>query len=682
MVSARLVDCPDSPDVQQSKSIPQMMFAAGEEPVGVRVLTYQSSGAIERILDTLHEEEIDFIKAYAFGKIVEIAEKPVFSGRFARYLLSRQLKTKKKHEAWFRFAGHPVRFSLREFALVTGLPCGKFPKRSKQKLRKTIAEKPYWPSLFGKSDVVTVASVLKMLRRRTVTDKDIRIKFSCLAILESVLLPTSLKMKICREHAEAIKDIDEFFAYPWGRLAFYLLMCSIKERDEVALSQDNIAVKGFALALQLVLVEVVPALTEVVQETCSSSESDSEDDGLDPGVDKIHVLALCFQVVVTSILEDLERRLDDSALTWSDEEDDDTVDNMVDLINANHSFQLSLYVGGLTKADVDRMREASPPATKAKRSRKHLKNPLSDDQTSIASFVIGKVQPQLDVMGNTIKQSSSTLASIEGTVITRVESVLKKFKAECLGAVESMVAVLCKDYTRHPNGSGVNAGGSQNAASASGIVKSPVEQANDNTINNVMQNISAYSTPPASPHNSHLIQITRVLPCLPKVRIIVGRRTFVNLCVINVAGLSVSSRELLLMAERPRLLSSKVVDILIRLVRYVVSGQPCTEGVNRYEFLDTKFGASIVRNYPKFSMSKKKDSYPFPKGLMDYFGNKGVSSTYPIRYYIPFLIEKKHWIGVCFDTSKGHLHVFDSNMSFTKEATMARNLTPLLQMLP
>ncbi|KAF3488517.1 hypothetical protein F2Q69_00055501 [Brassica cretica] len=152
--------------------------------------------------------------------------------------------------------------------------------------------------------------------------------------------------------------------------------------------------------------------------------------------------------------------------------------------------------------------------------------------------------------------------------------------------------------------------------------------------------------------------------------------------VINVAGLSVSSRELLLMAERPRLLSSKVVDILIRLVRYVVSGQPCTEGVNRYEFLDTKFGASIVRNYPKFSMSKKKDSCPFPKGLMDYFGNKGVSSTYPIRYYIPFLIEKKHWIGVCFDTSKGHLHVFDSNMSFTKEATMARNLTPLLQMLP
>ncbi|KAF3549018.1 hypothetical protein DY000_02001757 [Brassica cretica] len=58
-------------------------------------------------------------------------------------------------------------------------------------------------------------------------------------------------------------------------------------RDEVALSQDNVAVKGFALALQLVLVEAVPALTEVVQETCSSSESDSEDDGLDPDPKKV-----------------------------------------------------------------------------------------------------------------------------------------------------------------------------------------------------------------------------------------------------------------------------------------------------------------------------------------------------------------------------------------------------------
>lgn len=282
MVSARLVDLPESPEDEAVKPIPELMFAAGKEPVGVRVLTYQSPGAIRRILNALEEEEVDFIRRSPFGKIVEIADKPVFSGRFARYLLSRQLKTKKKHEVWFRFAGKPVRFSLREFAIVTGLPCGKFPRRSRLKLKETICEKPYWPSLFGRSEVVTVASVIKMLWRKTVKDRDIRIKFACLAILESVLIPTSLKMKICRDHAEAIEDLDEFFSYPWGRVAFDMFVGSIKERDEVALSQNTIAVKGFALALQLVFVEAVPALTEVVQESCSSSESDSDDDVVDP----------------------------------------------------------------------------------------------------------------------------------------------------------------------------------------------------------------------------------------------------------------------------------------------------------------------------------------------------------------------------------------------------------------
>lgn len=146
------------------------------------------------------------------------------------------------------------------------------------KFKATISEKPYWPSLFEKMEAATVASVIRMLRKHTVEDRIVRIKYACLAILSSVLLPTNVMMKICREHVEAIEDLDDFFSYTWGRLAFDMLMTSIKERDEIALSQNTIAVKGFALALQLVMVEAVPCLNEVIQESCSSSEGDNEDD--------------------------------------------------------------------------------------------------------------------------------------------------------------------------------------------------------------------------------------------------------------------------------------------------------------------------------------------------------------------------------------------------------------------
>ncbi|CAF1767781.1 hypothetical protein YC2023_118622 [Brassica napus] len=69
--------------------LPDMMFADGEEPFGVRVLTYQSSRAINYILHALQEEEIQYIRSSTFGKLVDIAEKPAFSGRFARFLLSK-----------------------------------------------------------------------------------------------------------------------------------------------------------------------------------------------------------------------------------------------------------------------------------------------------------------------------------------------------------------------------------------------------------------------------------------------------------------------------------------------------------------------------------------------------------------------------------------------------------------
>ena len=69
-----------------------------------------------------------------------------------------------------------------------------------------------------------------MLRKKTVTDKDIRMKLACLAIVSSVLLSTNLKMKMLKEHAELLVDMEEFFSFPWGRLAFDMLMTSIKKK--------------------------------------------------------------------------------------------------------------------------------------------------------------------------------------------------------------------------------------------------------------------------------------------------------------------------------------------------------------------------------------------------------------------------------------------------------------------
>ncbi|KAL0899002.1 hypothetical protein Bca101_082963 [Brassica carinata] len=513
MVSSRLVDCPESPEEEEMGPIPDMMFEAGEEPVGVRVLTYQSSSALKRIFTALDAEEIEVIQRSSFGKLIDIAEKPVFSGRFARYLLSRQLKTKKKYEAWFRFAGKPVRFSLREFAIVTGLPCGKFPRKSKMKLKKTIVEKPYWPSLFGKVEVVTVADVIKMLYRKIVRDREIRIKYACLALLESVLLPTSSKMKISREHAEAIEDLEEFLSYPWGRVAFQMLIGSIKERDEIALSQNTIAIKGFALSLQLVMVEAVPSLTEIVQDICSSSESDSEDlecNGHDMFTKKQTLNPAHARNVdkksdasVSSVLLDSPTHpIAVSSCLWSDEEEDAKVDSLVTRIRRNQEFTISSFRGGVRTSDVERMRQASTSKLKGRKAKKVLHYAQHPDPSNLADLVIEKLTPKLEFMDTNIRSACSTVAAIEGKVVVQVDALFAKFKEEMIKCVKDMVSATCQDFGGVHHGVSHIPTDVSNEAGGQTSRTTPAADVHRNTIQNVLSNISAYSTPPRVNHTS------------------------------------------------------------------------------------------------------------------------------------------------------------------------------------
>ena len=132
-------------------SFPDRMFAMGDEPLGIRVTPYHKPSCISKILNALEEEEVRFVRESPFGKLIEIAEKPSFSGRLWRFLFSRLLKIRKKHEVWFLFAGKPIRFSIREFTLVIviGLNCRRYPPHSKKRRKKILSEKPYWGELFG-----------------------------------------------------------------------------------------------------------------------------------------------------------------------------------------------------------------------------------------------------------------------------------------------------------------------------------------------------------------------------------------------------------------------------------------------------------------------------------------------------------------------------------------------------
>ncbi|RID74642.1 hypothetical protein BRARA_B01729 [Brassica rapa] len=334
-----------------------------------------------------------------------------------------------------------------------GTKLREYPKKSKTNSKLKRKAKPYWPELFGRSDDLRVTTALKNLRRKTVTDKEVRIKLACLAIVSSVLLATNLKMKMIKEHADAMVDLEEFFSFPWGRLAFEMLMGSIKQRNEVSLSTDTIAVKGFALALQLVMVEAVPALTEVVMESYSSSDSDSSDDGddfilkknrqktLSPG--HARELDKTKDVVVRSIIpEDPDRPILADTLQWADEVMDQKVDNMLRLVNEGYSFTAEMFKGGATKVDVERMREIPADGGKRKRKTKPVNQKETEEEKRIAAIVLSMLQSEFERVdanvANAVSLSDKTavqVESLETRIMVAIKNELQKFKEEVIRSV-------------------------------------------------------------------------------------------------------------------------------------------------------------------------------------------------------------------------------------------------------
>ncbi|CDY19624.1 BnaA05g20320D [Brassica napus] len=286
-------------------------------------------------------------------------------------------------------------------------------------------------------------------------------------------------------------------------------MASIKERDEIALSQNTIALKGFALAIQLVMVAAVPALTEVVQDSCSSSDSDSEDiDGSGRDIftkkrtlNPAHARNLDKRtdVIVHSILvQDPERPIDEAILVRHDEVHDSRVDNLVEAIRRNYQFNNSCFRGGIRKIDVVHMREKVKSSAKCKRPKKDITTSSEAENSVIVDLVLDKIKPQIDVLESNIKIGSSRVDAIEGGVRKQVETLLGKFKGEMLSSLKDIVSEVCKDHLAAHNGPGNYQPSSPTNLIVPRCHTSHVADANAKTIENVLRDTSQYSTPPRS----------------------------------------------------------------------------------------------------------------------------------------------------------------------------------------
>ncbi|KAL0816152.1 hypothetical protein Bca101_072596 [Brassica carinata] len=416
--------------------LPPRMFAVGDEPLGERVNSYHKVKRTELLIDALEPEELDFLRNSTFGKVLAIEENPPFSGAFGQYVVVRLLKVNKKYEVWFLFAGNPVKMSLREFAIITGLNCRKIPELTKKK-KNPLKEKLYWNELMGSLKFCTIDIAIDMLKKKVVKGTEARIKFACLAITSSILFPSSHTPRIMPEHVEMIRDLDEFLEFPWGRASFHTLLVLL-------------------VAIPQLKKEITPSEPIVIEDSESEGESPeehapSEEENVVPQEKPSPATKYCLipghaksidtdcQVRVKCILnEPFEEWSAGLDFLWVDESYDLAVENMVHLIYEGFAFCKEMFKGGLTANDLARLRaekklKEKEPKEKSDKDH-HAEAPDcegSDSQTHI--LIANLVASQL---GEKIRSPSSDIRGeisfLEKRIYQALDAKLEKIVASTI----------------------------------------------------------------------------------------------------------------------------------------------------------------------------------------------------------------------------------------------------------
>ncbi|XP_024010757.1 uncharacterized protein At3g43530-like [Eutrema salsugineum] len=187
-------------------------------------------------------------------------------------LLLRTAKTNKRRECWFVVNGVPIRYSLKEHALISGLDCHDYPKNYEKMGSSDFKEK-----YFKKGTVPALAVVKEKLEKmRGGPD---RLRMCVLYFLASVLGGKAKTGKgapsVDPLFLRMVEDLDACRRFPWGRYSFD---ANLKEIEHTlrhfngVVETDSWTFPGFVTPLELLPFEAIPCLKDIYREEAKGAD--------------------------------------------------------------------------------------------------------------------------------------------------------------------------------------------------------------------------------------------------------------------------------------------------------------------------------------------------------------------------------------------------------------------------
>lgn len=222
----------------------------------LKINLYSKVDVMEKIKSNLGGRLLEGFRKTCFGHFLNFSiTKP--SSQLLLHLIQKQCKPKKSSEINFNIGGNVIKFGLRDFALITGLNCGILPHINKDSIKGG----GRFRNIYFEGDKVVTRKYLNLAFKvnKNAPDEDM-LKMSLLYCLESFLLPRQDTVNVEMDHILMIDDDELFNNYPWGKVAFDMLVDYMRKATTSKCSV-GIGMGGFIYALLVWAYEVIPTLS-------------------------------------------------------------------------------------------------------------------------------------------------------------------------------------------------------------------------------------------------------------------------------------------------------------------------------------------------------------------------------------------------------------------------------------
>ncbi|KAM3216042.1 hypothetical protein P3L10_025482 [Capsicum annuum] len=209
---------------------------------------------------------------------------------FSQYYLSKELDDEdhfeglvpilsrlKKKEVWFIIGGKPIRFGMKEFAVIIGLNCRKY--ATDKALYEEKKAKDFLDVVMNKYSNLIGNDLKKKLESNRL-DAQTKLKIAMVWFVHSFLCVGDPKRIVDIETMQMVTNWDCFNAYPWGRRSFEMtiesfLDVNLKKKSaqwkENKSKSKGYGLQGFPWAFMVWAFEAIPILGEAFGQPLTKS---------------------------------------------------------------------------------------------------------------------------------------------------------------------------------------------------------------------------------------------------------------------------------------------------------------------------------------------------------------------------------------------------------------------------